>query len=140
MFLVDTNILSAIVSPRLPPPVEAWMAGTPQRYIFTSTVCQAEMLAGIAVLPQGRRQRDLAATTQAMFDRYFAGKIWPFDTDAAKAYAQIFASRRRAGRRIEPPDMMIAAIAQSRDAAVVTRNVGDFDGCGVRVVNPWAEN
>jgi hypothetical protein len=139
MFLVDTNILSAMVSAALPPPLETWMAGTPLRFLFTSTICQAEMLAGIVALPEGRRRRDLAVAAHAMFEGSFAGRIWPFDTVAAEAYAEIFAGRRRAGRRAEPVDLMIAAIALSRDAAVVTRNVRDFDGCGITVVNPWNE-
>ena len=139
MFLVDTNTLLAMVSPVLPPPVAAWMAGTPLRFICTSTICQAEMLAGIVALPKGRRRRDLTVAANTMFGGSFAGKIWPFDTEAAEVYAEIFAVRRRAGRHAEPPDLMIAAIALSRDAAVVTRNVRDFDGCGVAVINPWDE-
>ena len=139
MFLLDTNVLSVMMDEPLPLPVSEWLAGTPGRFIFTSTICQAEMLAGIAALPEGRRRHDLALAAQAMFDGYLAGKIWPFDTDAAEAYAEIFAARRRSGRHIEPPDLMIAAIALSRAAAVVTRNIGDFDGCGVAVINPWEE-
>jgi predicted nucleic acid-binding protein len=140
MFLVDTNILSAIVSPNLPPPINAWMAGTPQRFIYTATICQAEMLGGIAVLPDGRRRRQLAIAARTMFDDYFASRIWPFDVDAAEAYAEIFAARRRGGRHVEPPDLMIAAIALARGASVVTRNVSDFDGCGVTVIDPWNED
>jgi toxin FitB len=139
MFLVDTNVLSAIAAPVLPTPVAEWMAGTPLRFLYTSAVCQAEILAGIAVLPQGRRRLNLAAATQAMFESVFFGKVWPFDTAATEAYAEIFAGRRRVGRHIEPPDLMIAAIALSRGAGVVTRNTRDFDGCGVTVINPWGE-
>jgi predicted nucleic acid-binding protein len=139
MFLVDTNILSAMMSPVLPPPVGEWMAGTPLRFICTSTICQAEILAGIAALPEGRRRRDLAVAARAMFRGNFAGKIWPFDTDAAEAYAEIFTDRRQVGRHAEPTDLMIAAIALSRDASVVTRNVRDFEGCGIAVINPWDE-
>jgi toxin FitB len=138
MFLLDTNVVSAIISPRMPP-VDAWMAGTPSRFLFTTSVSQAEILAGIAVLPEGRRRRGLSDAAQAAFEGDFAGKIWPFDGDAAEAYAEIFAARRRAGRPTKPTDLMIAAIALSRDANVVTRNVGDFDGCGVAVIDPWDE-
>lgn len=139
MFLLDTNVLSVMMDDPLPATVSLWLEGTPQRFIFTSTICQAEILAGVAVLPQGRRRRELALTAQAMFDRYFADKIWPFNTDAAEAYAEVFAARRRAGLHIEPPDLMIAAIALSRGAAVVSRNIGDFEGCGIAVINPWEE-
>jgi toxin FitB len=139
MFLVDTNILSAMVAPVVPQPIVAWLAGTPRRFIGTSAICQAEMLAGIAALPDGRRRRELSVTARAVFDSDFVGKIWPFDTPSAEAYAEIFAARRRAGRHIEPPDLMIAAIALSRGASVVTRNVRDFEDCGIAIINPWEE-
>jgi predicted nucleic acid-binding protein len=138
MFLLDTNVLSAMMD-KVPPPVAAWLAGTPERFVYTASICQAEILAGITTLPDGRRRRGLETTARAMFDEDFIGKIWPLDNEAAEAYAEIFAIRRNAGRPTRPPDLMIAAIALSRDAAVVTRNVGDFDGCGVAVVNPWNE-
>lgn len=139
MFVLDTNVVSAIISPNVPPLVMTWMAGTPLRFLNTTTITQAEVLAGIAILPLSRRKHELSSAAQDAFENDFAGKIWPFDTVAAEAYADVFAARRRAGLHIEPPDLMIAAIALSRDAAVVTRNVGDFDGCGVAVINPWEQ-
>jgi toxin FitB len=74
-----------------------------------------------------------------MFGDDFAGLILPFDTDATAPYAHILVSRRRAGRPISAEDLMIAAIARSRDLSIVTRNVGDFEGCGIAVINPWDE-
>ena len=139
MFLLDTNVLSALMLPHLPSPLAEWRAGTPARLLCTATVCQAEILAGIAVLPAGRRRSDLAEAARFIFEDNFAERIWPFDTAAAQAYAEIFATRRRIGRSTKPTDLMIAAIALSRDAGVVTRNVGNFDGCGVAVINPWQE-
>jgi toxin FitB len=139
MFLLDTNVLSVMMDEPLPVPVSKWLAGTPGRFLYTGAICQAELLAGIAVLPTGCRRSNLAGTAQKMFSGIFSGKIWPFDSAAAEAYAEIFARRRSAGRHIEPPDLMIAAIALSRDASVVTRNVGDFEDCGVEVINPWDE-
>jgi predicted nucleic acid-binding protein len=114
-------------------------SGHPGTLYYTAAICQAEILAGIAILPEGRRRRDLADAAQAMFQENFDGKIWPFDTAAAAAYAEIFAGRRRGGRRAEPTDLMIAAIALAHGADIVTRNVEDFAGCGVTVINPWDE-
>ena len=139
MFLLDTNVLSAMISPEIPPPVDAWVAGTPLRFLFTTSVSQAEILAGIAVLPEGRRRHGLNEAARAAFEGDFAGKIWSFDTVAAEAYAEIFAARRRAGRPTKPTDLMIAAIALAHDASVVTRNIRDFKGCGIAVINPWEE-
>ncbi len=81
----------------------------------------------------------MADAAFAMLVEDFAGKIFPFDGSAATAYLEIFAARRRAGRHTQPTDLMIAAIAKVHDAAVVTRNVGDFEDCGVAVINPWDE-
>lgn len=139
MFLLDTNVLSAMMDEPLAAAVSQWLAGTPGRFLYTATICQAELLAGIAVLPDGRRRDNLAGAAQRMLADTLIGRIWPFDIDAAAAYADIFAARRHAGLHIEPPDLMIAAIALSRDAAVVTRNTSDFIGCGVEVINPWGE-
>lgn len=139
MFLLDTNVLSAMMAPVVPSKIEQWVTGTPLRFLFTATICEAEILAGIAVLPEGRRRRDLTAAARYVLAHSFAQKIWPFDSDAAQAYAEIVAVSWSRGRRAEAQDLMIAAIAQSRDAAVVTRNVRDFDGCGVAVINPWEE-
>ena len=139
MFLLDTNALSALVAVRLPPEIAAWMAGTPERFLFTATICQAELIGGIAVLPDGRRRQNLTDAAYALLVAEFAGKILPFDGPAANAYPEIFAARRRSGRHAHPTDLMIAATAQSRGLSVVIRNVGDFDGCGVTVINLWDE-
>lgn len=67
----------------------------------------------------------------------FAGRVLPFESAAAVAFAAIFADRRSAGRPISFPDCQIAAIARSHGAAIATRNVADFEGCGVEVIDPW---
>jgi predicted nucleic acid-binding protein len=137
MFLLDTNVLSAMMNEPLPPPLAAWLGGTPQRFVYTASICQVEIFAGIAILPDGRRRRGLEAAANAMFERHFDDKIWPFDSISAKAYATVFAGRRQLGLHTKTVDLMIAAIALSHDSSVVTRNVRDFDGCGVGVIDPW---
>lgn len=72
-----------------------------------------------------------------MFASDFAGRVLPFDQAAAHACAGIAAARREAGRPIAQFDAQIAAIARSRGAGVATRNVTDFEGCGIGVINPW---
>jgi toxin FitB len=137
MFLLDTNVLSAVMTAQPPPRVAAWMSGQPPSLLYTAAVCQAEILAGLAIMPEGRRRLDLEAAARAMFLEDFEGRVLVFDTAAAEAYAEIFAVRRRAGRPVATLDLMIAAIARCHGASVVTRNVADFDGCGIAVVNPW---
>jgi len=107
----------------------------PEEQLCTTSVCEAEILAGIAVLPDGRRLLEAAA--RAIFEADFDGRVLPFDQAAAEHYAALFASRRQAGRPTGQADLMIAAVARVHGASLATRNVGDFEGCGILVLNPW---
>lgn len=137
MFSLDTNILSAIMGSQPVPEVAAWIAGQSEELLFTATVCQAEILSGIAILPASRRRSGLEATARIMFLEDFEGRILPFDIAAAEAYADIFATRRATGLSTPPTDLMIAAVARARGAGVVTRDIRGFEGCGLTVINPW---
>lgn len=137
MFVLDTNILSAIMGSQPVPEVAAWIGGQPENLLFTASVCQAEVLSGLAVMPEGRRRFALEAAARAMFMEDFEGRVLPFDMEAAIAYADIFAARRRAGRPIATLDLMIAAVARAKGAAVVTRDSSGFEACGVPIINPW---
>ncbi len=137
MFVLDTNALSAVMGSQPVPEVAAWVAAQPEEQLFTTTVCQAEILAGIGIMPEGRRRRGLEAAAKAIFANAFDGRILPFDTDAASAYADLYAVRRKAGRPSAPLDLMIAAIARASGATMVTRNIADFEGCGLALINPW---
>jgi len=139
MFVLDTNILSALMAPERASQVVAWVAGHSSRSLFTTAVCEAEILAGIAVMPEGRRRAALEGTARAMFEEDFHGRVLPFDAAAASAYAEIFAVRKLAGRPIAPLDLIIAAIARARHASVVTRDTGGFADCGLTIINPWQE-
>src|SRR4051794_6196137 len=86
MFILDTTVLSAIISIRPVPEVAAWIAGQPDELLFTATICQAKILSGIAILPNGRRRRDLETAARAMFADDFDGRVLTFDMEAAAAY------------------------------------------------------
>jgi hypothetical protein len=138
MFVLDTNILSALMTADPAPEVTAWIKYQPLDTLFTTTISQAEILSGLAIMGDGRRRRDLEQAAAAMFDEDFDGRVLLFDTAAAAAYASIFAARRRAGRPGATLDLMIAAVARAQGASIVTRDIGGFEGCGVAIVNPWA--
>src|SRR5271157_3168510 len=105
--------------------------------LFTTSVSQAEILSALAIMAACRRRLDLEAAARAMFLEDFEGRVLPFDMDAAIAYADIFAARRRAGRPTATVDLMIASVARSHNASVVTRDISGFEGCGLTVINPW---
>lgn len=137
MILLDTNVLSELMRPEPSGSVTNWLAAQPSSSVFISAVTEAELRYGLALLPEGQRQKRIMAQVEAMLAEDFAGRILPFDSPAAAAYAQLAASRRLTGRPISMADAQIAAIARSRGARVATRNVGDFEECGVDLVDPW---
>jgi predicted nucleic acid-binding protein len=137
MFILDTNILSAMMAPEPVPQVEAFVSAQPMELLFTTSICEAEILAGIAIMPEGRRRLGLASAAQAMFSEDFEGRVLPFDEEAAIAYAHLFAVCRKTGRPVAAFDLMISAVASCHKAKIVTRNAADFEGCGVTVINPW---
>ena len=138
MYILDTNILSAMMSLRPSPEVAAWVDGQPEELLFTTSISQAEILSGLAIMEEGRRRRDLETAATAIFMEEFEGRVLPFDVEAAVAYADIFAARRRAGRQTATLDLMIAAVARSHGASVVTRDIGGFECCGLTLIDPWA--
>ena len=136
--LLDTNVLSELLRPAPEPAVMAWFAAQPAETLFVSAVTQAEMMLGARLLPAGKRRAALETAVRATFDEDFAGRILPFDSAAAGAYVNIVSARRAAGRPISQFDAQIAAIARHQGARLATRNIGDFDDCGVVVINPWS--
>lgn len=115
----------------------AWFGRQDALALHLSAVSEAEVRRGAAILPDGKRRDRLIAEIDGMILEDFAGRVLPFESAAAVAFAAIFADRRSAGRPISFPDCQIAAIARSHGAAIATRNVADFEGCGVEVIDPW---
>lgn len=137
MFLIDTNVIFELMRATPAPSVLNWFSTQDPITLYLSTVTEAELRAGIAILPAGQRREGLRAALDATISEDFEGRILPFDTDAAKTYADIASMRRAAGRPIADADCQIAAIARAAGAIVATQNLRDFEGCGVDLVNPW---
>lgn len=137
MIVLDTNVLSELLRQRPAVPVQTWVAAQPVSSLFTTTITQAEMLLGVALLPPGKRRAGLEEAVTGLFDGDLSGRVLPFDASAARAFAVVSVARRQAGRPLTQLDAQIAAIARSRGAAIATRNTSDFEGCGVTLVNPW---
>jgi len=135
--LLDTDVLSELLRSTPEPMVLAWFADQSSDTLFVSAVTQAEMALGARRMPAGKRRTSLQAALGAMFSEDFAGRILPFDSAAVPAYVDIVSARRASGRPISQFDAQIAAIALHAGAQLATRNVNDFENCGVTVVNPW---
>lgn len=138
MIILDTNVVSELMKASPAQRVVAWMTRQSTMSLYTTSVTQAEVLHGIALLPAGKRQKAFEEAAKAMFERAFDGRILPFGSDAAYPYARIAAERRRAGRPIAQLDAQIAAIARAAGAAIATRDTADFEGCGLVVIEPWS--
>jgi predicted nucleic acid-binding protein len=135
--ILDTNVISEPMQPSPAATVLAWWAQQQPGALFITTVTVAEILYGIELLPHGKRRAALLAGAERMFDKVLVGHILPFDENAARAFPEIAVRRRAQGKPIADLDAQIAAIAHSRGAILATRNTADFEGCGVRLVNPW---
>lgn len=138
MIILDTNVISELMRPAPDAKVVAWVAAQPRALLHTTHINQAEILYGIAALPEGRRRTHLTDVARAIFAEDFAGRILSFGSEAAPHFAHIMATRRQAGAPIDGLDALIAAIALAAGAHVATRDTGGFTGCGLTLINPWA--
>ena len=139
MILIDTNVVSELMRPSPAHAVIDWFGQQDAAALHLSAVSEAELRRGVALLADGRRRAALLAATDAMVAEDFEGRVVPFDSAAASAFAAIFAERQARGRPISFPDCQIAATARARGAAVATRDRDGFVDCGIEVIDPWTE-
>ena len=137
MIVLDTNVISEVMREEPQAEVVAWLDNQVISTLFVTTITEAEIRTGIEYPARGMRQRSLTAAADRAFRELFAERILPFDSEAARAYATIAASRRSAGRPISQFDCQIAALVRSRGAQIATRNMDDFEDCGIDVIDPW---
>ena len=137
MIILDTNVVSEPLKPRPEPAVIDWLDRQAPQTLYITTINLAELLAGIEALPPGRRRVELHQAFVRQVMPLWEGRILPFDTPAAESFAKINTQAQAAGTPISFADAAIAAIASANGFAVATRNVRDFKGCGVGVINPW---
>ncbi len=138
MIILDTNVVSETLKPLPAANVVEWMRAEAPMALFITTITEAELLFGLALLPQGNRRHALEALILPLLDEDFAGRILPFDGAAAREFAEIAVHRRRSGKPISDADGRIAAVARSRGADLATRDIAGFADCGVELINPWA--
>ncbi|WP_067853277.1 type II toxin-antitoxin system VapC family toxin [Nocardia shimofusensis] len=138
MIILDTNVLSEVVKQAPEQRVIDWLDAQPAVGIATTAVTAAELWYGVRRLPDGRRKAGLVAGIDAVLYEDLQGRIERFDTAAASRYADLVIARECVGQPISMADAQIAAICVSRGAVLATRNVRDFAGTGIEIVDPWA--
>lgn len=137
MIVLDTNVLSELMRPDPSPSVVQWIGKQSRMELFTTTITEAEIFYGIELLPKGKRRDKLLLAAAAMFVQDLEDHILSLDSIAARNFAPIAARRRVAGKPISHADAQIAAIAKTHGAAIATHSTGDFQNCGVRIIDPW---
>lgn len=137
MIVLDTNVVSEAMKPEPHPAVMAWLNAQAAPTLYLSSVTLAELLFGIAALPAGRRKDLLSQALDGLL-RLFRDRVLPFDTDAARHYAELAVTARAGGRGFPTPDGYIAAIAASRGFLVASRDTAPYEAARVSVINPWA--
>jgi len=137
MIVLDTNVLSEFMRRQPDERVVAWLDRQTRSNLFTTAVTRGEMLYGVLILPDGQRKVRMQREVAAIFSVEMEGRVLPYDEAAADAHAAIAAVRRNRGRPVAQSDVMIAGIARSFGATLATRNVRDFEDCGIPLVDPW---
>ena len=138
MILLDTNVVSELMRLNPNPKVMAWFETVEGEELLISAITEAELWFGVCALPKGKRRNSLEKQIAAMLADEFAGNSLPFESTAAYAYGSILSGRMALGRPISHEDCQIAAIAQVTAMKLATRNVRDFEQCGIDLINPWA--
>jgi len=136
MIVLDTNVVSEAMKPEPNPAVRAWLNDQVAETLYLSSVTLAELLFGIAALPDGKRKEMLTQTVDGLLG-LFRDRVLPFDTDAARRYAELAVTARNGGRGFPTPDGYIAAIAAARGFVVASRDTAPYEAAGVTVINPW---
>ena len=137
MIVLDTNVVSEAMKPEPHQAVRAWLNDQAAETLYLSSVTLAELLFGIAVLPAGKRKDMLAQALDGLMG-LFRGRVLPFDTDAARHYAEMAVMAKTNGRGFPTPDGYIAAIAASRSFIVASRDTAPFEATGIAIINPWS--
>jgi toxin FitB len=138
VIVLDTNVISELMRPAPDAQVLAWANGLDPTAVAITAVNEAEILHGMARLPDGKRKLGLQQSWEALVSELFAERVWPFTSEAAHWFAEVLCRREQLARPMATADALIAAIALAHDVPLATRNVDDFAGIGLALINPWS--
>jgi predicted nucleic acid-binding protein len=137
VIILDTNVISELARIDPEPSVVTWLDSLPAAEVAITAITAAELLYGVARLPDGRRKAALAEAIDALINEDFRDRVEPFDGRAAERYAAVVVGREAKGRPISMADAQIAAICRVYSATLATRNTGDFADTGIELIDPW---
>ena len=136
-FLLDTNCISEVVRVQPDPGVLRWVETAGESLLYLSVLTLGEIRKGLAILAQGQSRTRLEAWLETELHARFSGRILPIDAAIADRWGWLAAEARLRGKPLSTIDALLAATALHHNLTIVTRNVADFTGCSVPVLNPW---
>ncbi|MBX9613810.1 MAG: type II toxin-antitoxin system VapC family toxin [Burkholderiales bacterium] len=137
MILLDTNVISETQRHEPNARVLDWMDAQALETLYLSVITVAELRAGIALMPTGKRRDGLHENLEHRLLPMFANRVLSFDMACTKAYAELLAKSRAVGLAVETADAFIAAVALANGFTVATRDTTPFEAAGLSVINPW---
>ena len=115
----------------------AWLNGQNSEKLYVSAITIGEIAYGLRILPDGRRRSGLRERFERFIALAFDERALAYDESAARIYGELMGDHKELGVPMSVPDGQIAAIARLNHLAVATRNVVDFENCGIEVINPF---
>ena len=137
MILLDTNVVSEVMKTQPAEAVVAWLNAQDSERLYVSAVTIGEIAYGLRILPDGKRRSGLHERFERFVALAFDQRVLAYDESAARVYGELMGDRKELGLPMSVPDGQIAAIARLNHLAVATRNVLDFEHCGIDVLNPF---
>jgi predicted nucleic acid-binding protein len=137
VIVLDTNVVSEIARPHPCQAVLDWVDAQDSDELVITAITAGEIRAGVAILPPGRRKREIGKRMESLLSETFAGYVMAFDVESSAHYAQVLAARAKMGRPISGLDAQIAAVCLQHEATLATRKTADFESIGVELINPW---
>ena len=138
MILLDTKVVSEVMKTRPAEAVVAWLNTQDSEKLYVSAITIGEITYGLRILPDGKRRSGLRERFERFVGLAFDRRVLAYDESAARIYGELMGDRKELGLPMSVPDGQIAAIARVNHLVVATRNVVDFENCGIDVVNPFA--
>jgi toxin FitB len=136
-YLVDTNIPSELTRKKPDVHVAAFLRNVAQGDVFLSVMTVGEICKGIAALPVSQKRNVLQHWLEEDVRSWFGDRILPVTEAIAERWGNLAATAKQRGITIAVVDGVIAATALHHDLTLVTRNVKDFAGLGIDLLNPW---
>ena len=140
-WLLDTNVVAALISPNGAPSVKAWADGQREDDLFLSVLTLAEYDKGIFNLPEDHPDRNRYIASRDALEARFAGRVLSLGDGAVRRWGRIAGEvRKETGHPPPVIDTLLAATAIGHDLYLVTRNVRDTRLAGAAVFDPWNDD